>query len=206
MSLVDEIRHPLLVHKLNSIRDMSKGRDELRSLLGEVATFMVYEALRSFPLEKKRIKTWVGEREFDFFREESILFVPILRAGLPMLDGALRAVPRARVGFLAIRRDEETLESKVYYSRLPNVEGAVVLILDPMLATGGTLIKAIEEVLKLKPSQVASLHLVCAPEGIGRVKSAFPEHRIFTVSVDEGLNDKGYIIPGVGDMGDRLFS
>ena len=167
---------------------------------------MVYEALRYTPLEVRRIETWVGEREFEFVREEEIVFVPILRAGLPMLEGALRAVPNARVGFLAIKRNEETLESKVYYSRLPDLKGAKVLILDPMLATGGTLIKAIEEVLKGNPSEIVSLHVVCAPEGIERVGERFPQHRMFTVSVDERLNDKGYIIPGLGDMGDRLFS
>ncbi len=204
--MVEELRHPLLVHKLNRIRDVSTKRGEIKDLLEEIATLMVYEALRYAPLEVRRIETWVGEREFEFVREEEIVFVPILRAGLPMLEGALRAVPNARVGFLAIKRNEETLESKVYYSRLPDLKGAKVLILDPMLATGGTLIKAIEEVLKGNPSEIVSLHVVCAPEGIERVGKRFPQHRMFTVSVDERLNDKGYIIPGLGDMGDRLFS
>ena len=167
---------------------------------------MVYEALRSVPLKTKRIRIWIGEREFEFFEESSVVFVPILRAGLPMLNGALRAVPRAKVGFLALKRDEETLESKVYYSKLPDLEGARVLVLDPMLATGGTLIKAVEEVRKGNPSEVVSLHVVCAPEGIERVEKAFPDHRMFTVSIDEGLNDRGFIIPGLGDMGDRLYS
>ncbi len=204
--MVEELRHPLLVHKLNRIRDVSTKRGEIKDLLEEIATLMVYEALRYVPLEVRRIETWVGEKEFEFVSEEEIVFVPILRAGLPMLEGALRAVPNSRVGFLAIKRNEETLESKVYYSRLPDLKGAKVLILDPMLATGGTLIKAIEEVLKGNPSEIVSLHVVCAPEGIERVGERFPEHRMFTVSVDERLNDKGYIIPGLGDMGDRLFS
>ena len=204
--MVRELKHPLLVHKLNKIRDLSTRRGEVKDLLEEIATFMVYEALVSMPLEVRRVETWIGEREFGFVKEDSVVFVPILRAGLPMLEGALRAVPNARVGFLAIKRNEETLESKVFYARLPEMEGAKVLILDPMLATGGTLVKAIEEVLKGNPSETVSLHVVCAPEGIEKVRKAFPEHRILTVSVDEGLNNRGYIIPGLGDMGDRLFS
>ncbi len=204
--MVEELRHPLLVHKLNRIRDISTESSEIRTLLEDIASFMVYEALRSVSLQSRRVRIWIGERDFEFFEESSIVFVPILRAGLPMLEGALRVVPKARVGFLALKRDEKTLESRIYYSKLPDLEGARVLILDPMLATGGTLIKAIEEVMRGSPSEVLSLHVVCAPEGIERVSRAFPRHRMFTVSVDEGLNDRGFIIPGLGDMGDRLYS
>ena len=206
MRLVNEIRHPLLLHKLNSIRNVNTKGSEIKKLLEEIATVMVYEALRDLPTRTKRIETWIGEREFEFIREEKIVFVPVLRAGLPMLEGALRAVPNAKVGFLAIKRNESTLEAKVYYSRLPDLKGTRVLILDPMLATGGTLVKAIEEISKDDPAETVSLHVVCAPEGIEKVRRSFSEHRIYTVSMDECLNDKGYIIPGLGDMGDRLYS
>ena len=206
MILLKEIRHPLLLHKLNSIRNINTKGSEIKRLLEEIATMMVYEALRDIPARTKKIEIWIGRREFEFVEEREIVFIPVLRAGLPMLEGALRAVPNARAGFLAIKRNEETLESKVYYSKLPDLRGTRVLILDPMLATGGTLIRAIEEVLKGDPAETISLHVVCAPEGVENVKKSFPDHRIYTVSVDERLNDRGYIIPGLGDMGDRLFS
>jgi len=180
VSLVEEIRHPLLVHKLNRIRDVNTKGSEIKKLLEEIAIFMVFHALGSLPFKKKKVETWIGPREFEFVDESSVAFVPVLRAG-------------------------QTLRSKVYYSKLPDLEGRKVLILDPMLATGGTLVRALEEVLRGRPAETMSLHVVCAPEGIERVRKSFPKHKIFTVSVDEGLNDRGFIIPGLGDMGDRLF-
>ncbi len=198
--------HPILVHKLNRIRDLRTQRGELVRLLEELSSLMVYEVFRGLEMQRKEIETWIGRREFEFINEGEIVFVPIMRAGLPMLEGALRVVPSASVGFMAIKRNEETLEPTLFYSRLPDLNGRIVLILDPMLATGGTILLAISEVLKGRPRKVMSLHLVCAPEGIERVERERPEHVLFTVSVDEGLNDKGYILPGLGDMGDRLFS
>ena len=204
--MVRELRHPILVHKLNRIRDLSTPREVIRRLLEDIAVLMVYEALQEVELHRREIEIWLGKREFDFVREEDVVFVPILRAGVPMLEGALRVLPNASSGFIAIKRDEETLESKVFYSRLPDLEGRRVLILDPMLATGGTLLKALSEVKRHKPASTASLHIICAPEGVERIDKAYPEHRLYTVSIDERLNDKGYIVPGLGDMGDRLFS
>ncbi|EDP75149.1 uracil phosphoribosyltransferase [Hydrogenivirga sp. 128-5-R1-1] len=204
--MVRELRHPILVHKLNRIRDLSTPREVIRRLLEDIAVLMVYEALQEVELHRREIEIWLGKREFDFVREEDVVFVPILRAGVPMLEGALRVLPNASSGFIAIKRDEETLESKVFYSRLPDLEGMRVLILDPMLATGGTLLKALSEVKRHKPTSTASLHIICAPEGVERIDKAYPEHRLYTVSIDERLNDKGYIVPGLGDMGDRLFS
>ena len=204
--MVRELRHPILVHKLNRIRDLSTPREVIRRLLEDIAVLMVYEALQEVKLHRREIEIWLGKREFDFVREEDVVFVPILRAGVPMLEGALRVLPNASSGFIAIKRDEETLESKVFYSRLPDLEGRRVLILDPMLATGGTLLKALSEVKRHKPASTASLHIICAPEGVERIDKAYPEHRLYTVSIDERLNDKGYIVPGLGDMGDRLFS
>jgi len=204
--LVRELGHPLLVHKLNRIRDISTPREIIEKLLEDIATLMVYEALSELGLHRKEIEIWLGRREFGFIDEGEVVFVTILRAGVPMLEGALRVLPNASSGFLAIKRDEETLESRVFYSRLPELRGKRVLILDPMLATGGTLIKALSEVVRHKPASTTSLHIVCAPEGIEKVKDAYPDHRLLTVSIDEGLNDRGYIVPGLGDMGDRLFS
>ncbi|WP_457600333.1 uracil phosphoribosyltransferase [Hydrogenivirga sp.] len=204
--MVKELKHPVLIHKLNRIRDISTPRETIRSLLTELATLMTYEALSNMELEERETEIWIGRRRFAFLREDSVVFVPILRAGIPMLEGALRILPNASSGFIAIKRDEDTLESRVFYSRLPELEKRLVVILDPMLATGGTLIKALEEVEKKNPAGTLSIHIVCAPEGVERVRRYRPGHNLFTVSIDEGLNDRGYIIPGLGDMGDRLFS
>ncbi len=204
--MLKKLDHPILIHKLNRIRDIRTPQGDLVRLLGEISSFMVYEVLSDLKLERRDIDTWIGRGGFEFVNEKEIVFVPILRAGLPMLDGAMRVVSDVSVGFLAIKRDEETLESYLFYSRLPELENRTVVVLDPMLATGGTLIRALEEVWDKKPKKVVSVHIVCAPEGIERVRKKFPQHLIYTVSVDERLNDKGYIIPGVGDMGDRLYS
>jgi uracil phosphoribosyltransferase len=204
--LAKELNHPVLIHKLNSIRSLSTPREVLRSLLEDIATLMVYEALRDMELEEKEIEIWIGRRRFRFLGEERVVFVPILRAGLPMLEGALRVLPNASSGFLAIKREEETLESEIFYARLPRLEGKRVVVLDPMLATGGTLLKALEELKDRGADETMSLHIVCAPEGIEKVERLHPDHKLYTVSIDEGLNSKGYIIPGLGDMGDRLFS
>ena len=143
---------------------------------------------------------------FPKVQEDRIVLVCILRAALPMLEGALDLVPKAQVGFLGVKRDEETLKSKVYYSKLPQTEGRRVLILDPMLATGRSLSVALEEVLKGNPASTESLHIISAPEGISYVEARFPDHRVYTAAVDRGLNDRGFIVPGLGDMGDRIFS
>lgn len=193
-------------HKLNLMRDLSMQSDKLRALLREISTLLVYESLRELPLVERAVLTRADERKFKFVDETAVVFVPILRAGIPMLDGALTVLPRAGVGFLALKRNEETLEAELYYSRLPNLQGKKVLILDPMLATGGTLLKAIEEVMKFFPAETFSIHILCAPEGISKVEKAFPMHTVITAGVDEGLDSRGFIVPGLGDVGDRLFS
>ncbi len=203
--MVRVIEHPVVKHKLNLIRDASLQRKDIRKLLKELSCFLIYEALRDFAVYGRKIQTWIGEREFEFVDEGSLVLVPVLRAGIPMLEGGFEVVPDARVGFLALKRDDESLKAHLYYSRLPSLEGRTVIILDPMLATGGTLLKAIEEVKKWAPAETLSVHVVCAPEGLERVRNRYPDHRIFTASVDEKLDPKGYIIPGLGDMGDRLF-
>ena len=204
--MVRELRHPVLVHKLSRIRDVRTPKETLRSLLREIGSFMVYELLSDLQTGEREIETWLGVRSFPFVREEEVVFVAVLRAGLPMLEGALSVLPGAGTGFLAAKRNEETLESRVFYTRLPDLAGRKVVILDPRLATGGTLISSLREVVGQNPSQTVSVHIVCAPEGIERVRERFPQHRLLTVSVDEGLNSRGYIVPGLGDMGDRLYS
>jgi len=204
--LVREIKHPVLIHKLNRIRELSTPRETIFELLKDIASFMVYEALSDLELVEREVDIWIGRRRFGFVEEKTVVFVPILRAGIPMLEGAQRVIPKASTGFLALKRDEETLKSHLYYSRLPDLSGRKVIILDPMLATGGTLAKALGEIVKGGPEQTMSIHIVCAPQGIQKVEKEFPNHKLYTISIDEGLSDRGYILPGLGDMGDRLFS
>ncbi len=204
--MVREIKHPVLIHKLNRIRELSTPRETIFELLKDIASFMVYEALSDLELVEREVDIWIGRRRFGFVEEKTVVFVPILRAGIPMLEGAQRVISNASTGFLALKRDEETLESHLYYSRLPDLSGRKVIILDPMLATGGTLAKALGEIVKGGPEQTMSIHIVCAPQGIQKVEKEFPNHKLYTISIDEGLSDRGYIIPGLGDMGDRLFS
>ncbi len=204
--MVRELRHPVLLHKLSRIRDLSTPRGELLALLRSIGGLMVYEILSDLGTEEREIEIWLGKESFPFVDEGTVVFVSVLRAGLPMLEGALSVLPSAGVGFLAMKRDEESLEPHLYYSKLPELGNRRVVVLDPMLATGGTLVKALEEITSRSPRETVSAHIVCAPEGIERVRERFPHHRIFTISVDRGLNSRGYIVPGLGDMGDRLYS
>ncbi|RMH08445.1 MAG: uracil phosphoribosyltransferase [Aquificota bacterium] len=203
---VNIINNPLLKHTLNTIRVEDLSPDKLRLLVENLTIMALPYVFEREPLVSRVIKTPLEEGTFEFFEEENYCFVCILRAGLPMLWGALKVLPQAKAGFLAIRRDEETLSSKIYYSRLPDLEDKSVVLLDPMLATGGTLSIAIEELKRSNPRKIKSLHLVASTQGVKRVKSMHPDVELYVVSVDRELNSKGYIVPGVGDMGDRLFS
>lgn len=197
---------PLLKHKLNLIRDKNTPPETLRSLVEDLTLMAMPYITEGFPTKKKSIETPIEKGLFEFIEEERLVFICILRAGIPMLKGALRALPRAKAGFLAIKRDEESLEPKLYYKRLAPLKDRWVLILDPMLATGGSLNMAIEVVKEEKPEKIFSLNLVASPKGLERIASLHPEVEFFVVSIDRELNQKGYIVPGVGDMGDRLFT
>lgn len=198
--------NPLLRHKLNTIRDKRTPPERLRSLVEELTLMCMPYLMEEAPIRRERIETPLEGDIFEFIEEERIVLLCILRAGVPMLNGSLRALPRAKVGFLAIRREEESLRPNLYYKRLPDIKDKWVVVLDPMLATGGTLNMALEEIKMEKPGKILSLHLVASPEGIERVLSLHPDVNLFIVSVDRELNQKGYIVPGVGDIGDRLFT
>ncbi|MFN7064660.1 MAG: uracil phosphoribosyltransferase [Aquificaceae bacterium] len=197
---------PLLRHKLNLLRDKNTPPEILRSMVEDLTLMAMPYIAEEFPVKEGRVKTPMGEDSFKFIKEESLLFVCILRAGIPMLNASLRAFPRAKAGFLAIRRDEKNLKPKLYYKRLPELKNKWVIILDPMLATGGSLSMAVEEVKPQKPDRILSFNLVASPQGLERLVSLHPEVEFFVISVDKELNQKGYIVPGVGDIGDRLFT
>lgn len=198
--------HPLIQHKLSLIRDKKTGTRDFRALVEEIAMLMAYEATRDLPLKEVRIETPIGEASSKVISGKMIGLVPILRAGLSMVDGVLSLVPAAKVGHIGLYRDPGTFTPVEYYCKLPSdAEERDFLIFDPMLATGGSANIAIS---LLKDKNVKNIKLVCliaAPEGIAAVQKEHPEVDIYVCAVDKGLNEQGYIVPGLGDAGDRLY-
>jgi len=201
----EEIRHPCVQHKLALIRDKETGHKQFRELATEITMFVCYEALKSIAVKNVDIETPV-ETASCYKIAEDIVVVPILRAGVGMLEGILSLVPSARVGFVGLYRDEETKEPVTYYQRLPRqANGGLCIVVDPMLATGGSTVAAID-ILKAKGARkVVVVCIVTCPEGLQRVEEVHPDVQIFAASIDTGLNEKKYIVPGLGDAGDRLF-
>jgi uracil phosphoribosyltransferase len=199
------IGHPLVQQKLTRARAMTSDNDYFRRLLSEIAALMVFELTRDYPTRRMRVETPLGPAEGAVLDTE-ITLVPVLRAGLGMLDGILSLIPQARVGHIGIYRDETTLNPEVYYNKLPpSVAATDVIVVDPMLATGGSCARAITLIKERGVSRIKLLCLVAAPEGIAAMVAAHPDVAIYTAAVDERLNDNGYIVPGLGDAGDRLF-
>ncbi|PYJ03986.1 MAG: uracil phosphoribosyltransferase [Verrucomicrobia bacterium] len=205
MEHVTVITHPLVQHNLTRLRDRRTGPQEFRRVLGEVAALMLYEATRSFAVEPVSVKTPLAPaRGFHLSRE--VVLVPVLRAGLGMLDSILQLIPHARVGFIGLKRKETTLRAMFYHKSLPpDLRRFEVILIDPMLATGGSAVAAMDLLAELGAERVRLVNLVAAPEGIRKVHSRYPSLPIFTAAVDQRLNQKGYILPGLGDAGDRLF-
>lgn len=198
--------HPLIQHKLSVLRDKNTGTKDFRELVREIAMLMMYEATRDLPLESKIVETPVGKADCKCISGKTLAFVPVLRAGLGMLDGALAMVPAAKVGHIGLYRNEETLEPVEYYCKLPQDIGSRdVFVLDPMLATGGSAIAAIDLIKKRGPRSIKFLCIICAPEGLEALKKAHPDVDIFCAGMDSHLNEHGYIVPGLGDAGDRIF-
>ncbi|QOR34536.1 uracil phosphoribosyltransferase [Clostridium sp. 'deep sea'] len=203
---VHVLNHPLIQHKLTYIRDINTGNKDFRELVDEVATLMAYEVTRDLPLKDHEVQTPVSMAKTKVIAGKKLGVVPILRAGIGMVDGILKLVPHARVGHIGLYRDPETLQPVTYYSKFPSdITERDFIIVDPMLATGGSAIAAIKELLKLQAKSVKLMCLIAAPEGIKAVNEACPEAEIYVACVDEMLNDHGYIVPGLGDAGDRLF-
>lgn len=198
--------HPLIQHKLSILRDIETSTKEFRDLVNEIAMLMVYDATRDLPLTDKKVETPCGVADCKVIAGRKLAFVPILRAGLGMVEGALELVPAARVGHIGLYRDEETLKPVEYYCKLPkDIEKRDVFVLDPMLATGGSAIDAISQIKLRKPHSIKFLCIIAAPEGLEALKEAHPDVDIFCAGMDERLNDHGYIVPGLGDAGDRIF-
>lgn len=198
--------HPLIQHKLTFIRDEKTSTKDFRELVDEVAMLMVYEITRDLPLEKITINTPVTEVETCVIAGRSLGLVPILRAGLGMVDGVLKLVPSAKVGHVGLFRDPETLMPVEYYVKLPtDAQERELIVIDPMLATGGSAIAAIDVLKKRGCMQIKLMCLIAAPEGVKAVQDAHPDVDIYLAALDDHLNDHGYIVPGLGDAGDRLF-
>ncbi|HTX20689.1 MAG TPA: uracil phosphoribosyltransferase [Candidatus Aquilonibacter sp.] len=205
MNGVTVIAHPLVRHNLTRLRDKRTQPQEFRRLLGEIASLMIYEATRDFSVKKVSVETPLAAANgFQLARE--VVLVPVLRAGLGMLDSILQLIPHARVGFIGLKREETTLRAMFYHKSFPkNLEQFEVLLLDPMLATGGSAVAAMNLLAEQGAKRIRLVNLVAAPEGIRAVQKNHPRVPIFTASVDKKLNERGYILPGLGDAGDRLF-
>ncbi len=205
MKGVTVIAHPLVQHNLARLRDRRTQPQEFRRLLGEIAALMLYEATRSFAVKKVYVQTPLA-RTNGFQLEREVVLVPVLRAGLGMLDSILQLIPHARVGFIGLKREEATLRAMFYHKSLPkNLERFEVILIDPMLATGGSSVAAIDLLVEQGAKHIRMVNLVAAPEGIRTVQKKYPRVPIFTAAVDKKLNEKGFIVPGLGDAGDRLF-
>ncbi len=207
MSKLHIVDHPLIKHKISMLRNEETGFKEFREIVEEIATLLCYEATRDVELTKKNVKTPNGEFTVDMLDESTTFgIVPVLRAGIGMVNGMHNLLPTAKVGHIGLYRDPDTLEPHEYYCKLPvDCEKRKVLLIDPMLATGGTAVMSIDALKKRGVTDIKFLCLISCPEGVKKLHEVHPEVEIYTASHDSHLNDHGYIIPGLGDAGDRLF-
>lgn len=198
--------HPLIQHKLSIIRDKDTSSKDFRTIIGEIAMLMTYEATRDLPLAEVKVETPVAVASTKKLAGKKLAIIPILRAGLGMVDGVLNMIPSARVGHIGLYRDPETLQPVEYYCKLPaDIGEREVIVVDPMLATGGSAIDAITQIKKRNPKTIKFMCTIAAPEGIEALSMAHPDVDIYCAACDEKLNDHGYIVPGLGDAGDRIF-
>ena len=203
---VQVVKHPLIQHKLGLMRQHDITTKDFRDLASELANLLTYEATKDLATERRTIQGWAGSVEVDRIKGKKITVVPILRAGLGMMDGVLNLIPSAKVSVVGLYRNEDTLKPVNYYAKFTcNITERIALIVDPMLATGGTLVATIDLLKEAGCRIIKGLFLVAAPEGISKVEAAHPDVEIFTAAIDEKLNDIGYILPGLGDAGDKIF-
>lgn len=203
---VIEVKHPLIKHKIGLMRAAEVNTKDFRELATEVSSLLTYEATSDLELEQVTIEGWNGSVEIDRVKGKKVTVVPILRAGLGMMDGVLKHIPSARISVVGIYRNEETLEPVPYFQKLANdVDERMAIVVDPMLATGGSMISTIDLLKSAGCKQIKVLVLVTAPEGIKALEKAHPDIELYTASIDSHLNENGYIIPGLGDAGDKIF-
>ena len=206
MVKVNILDHPLIQHKLTQMRQKDTSTTQFRQMINEIGGLMVYEITRDLPLEQIEIETPVAKTKANVIAGKKMVVVPILRAGLGMVDGILQMIPSARIGHIGIFRDEETLQPVEYFAKFPEeLDQRDIFIVDPMLATGGSAIAAINSIKQRGAKNIKLVCLVGAPEGVKAINEAHPDVTVYLASLDEKLNEKGYIVPGLGDAGDRIF-
>ena len=201
-----ELNSPLTTHLVNTLRDNNTDALRFRQNIKTLSLLLADKALQKDALLKRSFNTWQGKDTFEMFDESNLLFVTVMRAGLPMIEALMDLFPDAQAGFLAIKRDEETHQSKLYYDRVPDCKGKHLILVDPMVATGGSMIDAMELLKDRGPSQVTSLNIIGSPEGLKRIEEKYPALNVYIAQIDEKLNDDKYIIPGLGDAGDRQYN
>ena len=201
-----ESTNVVVKHLVNRLRDVKTTSNEFRMTIEEISRIIASEALSNFDTVTQNINTWQGPLDVQMIEVQKLVLVPILRAGEPMLTGILKTLPYARSGFLAMKRDEETSQSKLFYENIPNLENKTVLLLDPMLATGGSLIHGITHLKTKNPKKIISLNIIGSPYGVKKLQEIHPDVDIFIAQIDERLDENNYIIPGLGDAGDRAFN
>ncbi len=206
MSEVNLLDHPLIQHKVTLLRKIETGAKEFRELANEISTLMAYEVTRDLPLKEVEIETPVAKTDSNVISGKKLAIIPILRAGLGMVDGILDLIPTAKVGHIGLYRDPDTLEAVEYYCKMPaDVPSREMIVVDPMLATGGTAVAALNFVKERGAENIKFMCLVAAPEGIEKLQTEHPDVDIYTAAIDDKLNDHAYIVPGLGDAGDRLY-
>lgn len=206
MKNVFELNHPLITHKLAILRDKKTGTKEFRELVNEIAMFLCYDAMGDAKLKSVTIETPIEKMKTEKLDEDKYVFVPILRAGMGMLDGVIRVIPNAKVGHIGMYRNEETFEPVNYFFKVPkDIDKREVIILDPMLATGGSAVDAIELLKSKGVKNIKFLCIIAAPEGLKIVNEKYPDVKIYCANIDKCLNKNKYIVPGLGDAGDRIF-
>ncbi|QKI89396.1 uracil phosphoribosyltransferase [Thiomicrorhabdus xiamenensis] len=201
-----ELTHPLAKDLVNRLRSTRTEASAFKEIIEELSRILIYRALEEIDLQPKQTQTWRGESEYPRINQQDIVLIPIMRAGLPMLDGLYSLLPHAPNGFMAMRRDEVTHEAKFYYDRIPDCSDKTVILLDPMVATGGSLNDAVAVIRERSPRRIISLNIIGAPEGIQRVRERHPELDIYIAQIDECLDENKFIFPGLGDAGDRAFN
>jgi len=204
--MIHELSNPVAKTLLNHLRETKTDALRFRHIVQELARLLVYEALKNQTLEDQTITTWQGEQEFGFIKEEDIIFVTILRAGLPMIESVSSLLPKASSGFLAMKRDEKTHQSILYYDRIPECKDKTVIIVDPMVATGGSLCDAISVIQTKSPKKIISLNIIGSPEGMAVLEQKHSDVDVFIAQIDEKLDEHMFITPGLGDAGDRSYN